>query len=155
MLTTTIVAPTGVENSIEARIPTSAATTEITAEQIITPLKLFMACIAESAGNTINADVSNAPTMLMARTMMIAVIKAMIKLYISVLIPVALENVSSKVTAKILLYKKTNTVITTIDITTQRITSVLSKVKIDVDPKSVLHTSPAILADVEKVFSKR
>ena len=41
MFATTIVAPTGVEKSIEAIIPTNAAATEITAEQTITPLKLF------------------------------------------------------------------------------------------------------------------
>lgn len=69
--------------------------------------------------------------------------------------PVAFEKVSSKVTAKILLYKNTNTPITTMDIITHSTTSRLSKVKIDVEPKSVLHTSPAILADVENVFKSK
>ena len=38
---------------------------------------------------------------------------------------------------------------------TQRIISLPVSVKIDVEPKSVLHTSPEILADAEKRFSKR
>ena len=97
MFATTIVAPTGVEKSIEAIIPTNAAATEITAEQIITPLKLFCTCIAERAGNTIKADVKSAPTMFMARTIITAVIRAMIRLYVFVLMPVAFAKFSSKV----------------------------------------------------------
>lgn len=155
MFATTTVAPTGVENRIEAKIPAKAAVTAITAEQTITPLKLLNTCIADNAGNTIKADVNKAPTKFIAKTMITAVIRAIIKLQISVLIPVAFEKVSSKVTAKILLYKNTNTAITTMDIATQIITSLLPKVKIEVDPNKVLHTSPAMLAEVEKVFNNK
>ena len=49
---TTMVEPTGVESSMEATMPTAEDTTEITAEQITTRLKLLNTRIAESAGNT-------------------------------------------------------------------------------------------------------
>lgn len=80
MLAATIVAPTGVENRIDAIIPANAANTAITPEHIITLLKLLNTCIADKAGNTIKADVSNAPTIFIASTMIIAVIKAINRL---------------------------------------------------------------------------
>ena len=42
-----------------------------------------------------------------------------------------------------------------IDSTTHTITSDFVSVKIDVEPKSVLHTSPVKFADVENIFIKR
>ncbi len=49
--TTTIVAPTGVPASIDVKIPSVAHTTEITAEQMVTDLKLLNILIADMAGN--------------------------------------------------------------------------------------------------------
>ncbi len=100
---TTIVAPVGVDNNTERIIPAAAQITEIIAEQIVTLLKLLKIRIAESAGKIISADTSSEPTRFMARTIIIAVMIAIIKLYPSELIPVALEKLSSKVTLNILL----------------------------------------------------
>lgn len=100
---TTIVAPVGVDNNTERIIPAAAQITEIIDEQIVTLLKLLKIRIAESAGKIISADTSSEPTRFMARTIIIAVMIAIIKLYLSELIPVALEKLSSKVTLNILL----------------------------------------------------
>jgi len=78
--TTTIVAPAGVDARIEIKIPMVAHITEITAEQIITFLKLLNTLIADIAGNIISADVSSAPTRFIASTIIIAVIIATIRL---------------------------------------------------------------------------
>lgn len=98
----TMVAPTGVEASIEISSPTTAQTTEITAAQKITPRKLRNSRMADSAGKTISAEVSREPTRFMARTMMTAVTTAISRFYMPARIPVAAAKVSSKVTAKIL-----------------------------------------------------
>ena len=100
---TTMLAPTGVPFIIENNIPKTEQTTDKTAEQITTCLKLLNMRIADSAGNTINADTKSEPTRFIASTIITAVIIAIIKLYLLTFIPVAFANVSSKVTANILL----------------------------------------------------
>ena len=72
----TIVEPTGVEKIIEISIPPRAQTTEIIAEVITTPLKLLISRIADSAGKTIRAEISNEPTRFIPRTMITDVIMA-------------------------------------------------------------------------------
>ena len=55
-----MVAPTGVEARMEMKIPRVAHTTEMTAEQMITLLKLRNTRMADNAGKMISADVSRA-----------------------------------------------------------------------------------------------
>ena len=76
----TIVAPTGVEQRMERIIPVPAHTTEITAEHIVTLLKLLNTLIADSAGKIISAEISSEPTRFIAITMIMAVIMAIIRL---------------------------------------------------------------------------
>ena len=98
----TIVEPTGVLYKTETRIPETAHITEITAELIITDKKLLKSLIAERAGKIIRAEISNAPTRFMARTITTAVTTAIRMLYAFVFVPVAEAKFSSNVTAKIL-----------------------------------------------------
>ncbi len=94
---TTIVEPVGVPNRIETMIPPSEQITEITAEQTVTALKLLKRRIAESAGKTINAEMSSDPTRFIATTMMIAVMIAIRRLYALAWRPDAFAKSSSKV----------------------------------------------------------
>ena len=103
MFTANIVEPTGVENKIESRMPVMAQKTEITAEEITALLKLLKMRIEASAGKIISAEIKREPTRFMARTIIIAVITAIKRLYKSAFAPVAFAKVSSNVTAKILL----------------------------------------------------
>ena len=103
MFTATIVEPTGVENRIESRMPVTAQKTEITAEEMTALLKLLKIRIEASAGKIISAEMRSEPTRFIARTIIIAVITAIKRLYKSALVPVAFAKVSSNVTAKILL----------------------------------------------------
>lgn len=103
MSAATMVDPTGVEAKIEISIPLTAQITDKEAEKITTPLKFLINLIAESAGKIIRADIRREPTRFIPSTIMIAIIIAMIRLYLSVFTPVALEKFSSKVTAKSLL----------------------------------------------------
>ena len=103
MFTATMVEPTGVEKRIESRMPVTAQTTEMTAEEITALLKLLKMRIEASAGKIISAEMRSEPTRFIARTIMIAVMTAMSRLYKSAFAPVAFAKVSSKVTAKILL----------------------------------------------------
>ena len=80
MCTTTTVAPVGVLYKRDKRSPTSEPTTESTAEQIITDLKLRNRRMAESAGKMINAEMSNAPTNFMASTITTPLTAAIMKL---------------------------------------------------------------------------
>ena len=100
--TATIVEPTGVEDKIETNKPIIEHNIDKTAEQIVTDLKFLYTLIADNAGNITNAEISNEPTSFIARTIIIAVIMAIDKLYLPVFIPVALAKFSSKVTANIL-----------------------------------------------------
>ena len=77
---TTIVEPTGVENSMETTIPTNEQHTEIMAEYITTPLKFLITLIAESAGKITNAEIKREPTKFIAKTIITAVIIAISKL---------------------------------------------------------------------------
>ena len=98
----TIVEPTGVPARIATRIPTSEQMTEMIAAATVTEKKLLNTRIAESAGNTTNAETSNAPTRFIARTMMTAMMMAMRRLNEVTFTPVARAKFSSKVIAKIL-----------------------------------------------------
>lgn len=76
----TMVEPTGVPARIEIRIPTRAHTTESTAENTVTFLKLWHRRIAESAGKITRADIKREPTRFMERTMITAVMTAIRRL---------------------------------------------------------------------------
>ena len=76
----TIVAPTGVENKIDRKIPVSAQNTEIIAEQITTLLKFRNTRIAESAGKIISADIKSDPAIFMPMTITTAIITAIKRL---------------------------------------------------------------------------
>ncbi len=97
-----MVEPTGVPAIIEIRMPAKAQNTDKTAEQIVTARKLLNTRIADSAGNTTNADIKREPTKFIAKTITTAIITAISKLYKSALTPVARAKFSSKVTEKIL-----------------------------------------------------
>ena len=76
MFATTIVAPTGVEHIIDKSMPTNAQITEITADTITTPRKLYIKRIAESVGKIINADINKDPTNFIPKTIITAIIMA-------------------------------------------------------------------------------
>ena len=78
--TVTIVAPTGVPPRIDMNIPVKAATIDIITEQIVTDLKLPNTHIADRAGKMISADISSEPTRFMPKTMITAMIMAIIRL---------------------------------------------------------------------------
>lgn len=80
MFADTIVAPTGVPHSSDTIKPVPAQNTDIKAEQIITLLKLLKSLIAVIDGKIISADISSEPTRLMASTIIIAVMTAIIRL---------------------------------------------------------------------------
>ena len=75
-----MVDPTGVPARIEIRSPASAQTTESTAEQTVTEKKLRKIRMADSAGKMTRAEISSDPTRFMARTMMTAIMTAIIRL---------------------------------------------------------------------------
>ena len=83
MSAATIVDPTGVPKIIEINIPIIAQVIETIDEQITTDLKFLNMRIADKAGKIISADISNEPTRFIARTMIIAIMIAIIKLYTS------------------------------------------------------------------------
>ena len=103
IFTQTIVAPTGVPETIETKIPIKAQTTEKTAEQIVTELKLLKILIAERDGKITRADIKSEPTRFIARTTTTAISTAIRRLYNEAFMPSAREKSSSKVTANILL----------------------------------------------------
>lgn len=75
--------------------------TDRTAETSIVVLNWRQTRIAVRDGNTIKLEIKSVPIMRMPNTTVMAVRKAIIILYNFVLVSVAIENVSSKVTAKI------------------------------------------------------
>ena len=75
-----MVGPTGVPEAKESNNPVVAQVTEIIAELIVTDLKLLKTRIALKAGKMINAEINNEPTKFIAKTMMIAVTRAIKKL---------------------------------------------------------------------------
>lgn len=76
ILTTTTLAPVGVEYKYEIKIPEIKENTETIAENIITILKLLKTFIEITDGNTIKLDIRSAPTSLIPKTIVIAVRKA-------------------------------------------------------------------------------
>ena len=100
-LTITTLAPVGVSQEYDTHIPTKKQQSESTPEQRITDLNFLQTLIEESAGKIISAEISSVPIILIPITIVRAVKSAITVLYTPVLRPVALENVSSKVTAKI------------------------------------------------------
>lgn len=80
MSTATIEGPKRFVTVILKIIPMEEATTEKTAEQIVTALKLLKTLIAERDGKIIKAETRREPTSFMARTMMIAIIMAITRL---------------------------------------------------------------------------
>jgi len=121
-------------------------------EQMVTALKLPNTHIADRAGKMMSADIKSEPTRFIPSTIITAMMIAMIKLYVSVLVPVAFAYSSSNVTAKSLLYRNTKETITIAEITRHRITSSVVSVNIDVEPNNVVHTSPDTFADDENTF---
>ena len=77
---TTIVGPTGVEKIIAVNIPIIAQTTETIVERITTRLNVRQTRIEESAGKITSAEMRSEPTRFIARTIIIAVTTAIIKL---------------------------------------------------------------------------
>ena len=73
-LTQTTVAPTGVENKIEAMMPVNAQKIPITPDDITTEKKLLNILSAERTGNTISADIRRDPTSCMLSTITTAMI---------------------------------------------------------------------------------
>ena len=102
-LTITTLAPVGVSSAYDVHIPTKKQQTDSTPEQIITDLNFLQILIEESAGKIISAEMSRVHIILIPITIVSAVNNEITVLYTPVLSPVAFENVSSKVTAKILL----------------------------------------------------
>ena len=72
--------PIGVPAIIEMSIPRTAHKTDIIAEPITTALKLLKSRIVDKAGKIISADVSNEPTKFIAKTIITAMIMAIIRL---------------------------------------------------------------------------
>ena len=98
-----MVDPTGVPARMDIIIPNNAQNTDIKAEHKVTALKLLNNLIAQSAGKITKADIKSEPTRFIARTIITAIIIAIIKLYLFAFTPTAFEKSSSKVTANILL----------------------------------------------------
>ena len=77
-----------------------------------TLLNFLKSCIDDNVGKMIKLDIKRAPTNFIPNTTMIEHNDAKIMLYNSVLMPIDLANLSSKVIAKILLYEKIYSIIT-------------------------------------------
>ena len=75
-----MVGPTGVSKPIDSKIPASAHTTAITAEERVTVLKLLNSLIDAIAGKTISAETRRDPTSLMEMEITIAVMTASMRL---------------------------------------------------------------------------
>ena len=99
----TIVEPTGVPATIDARIPVIAPNTDMEQEETITFLKLLKSNIAETEGKMIRAEIKREPTRFIASTMITAMTAASMTFKKRVFVPHANAKSSSKVMAKILL----------------------------------------------------
>ena len=108
MLTITTLAPEGSSKAYDAAMPSTKHTTDIIAEHTTTDLKLRQRRMLVSAGKMMRLDINSAPIMRIPSTTVTAVRTAIIVLYRSALVPVALAKVSSKVTANIRGYSSTN-----------------------------------------------
>jgi hypothetical protein len=80
MFTATIVAPTGVEQTMEITSPIAEALTEMAAEAMTTCLKFLNTRIAEIAGKIISAAIRSEPTRRIASTITTAVTVAISRL---------------------------------------------------------------------------
>lgn len=78
--TATIVEPTGVPAQIDIIIPEKAQTTDTITEQIVTERKVLNTLIDESAGKITNAEINNAPTSFIPKTIITAITTAIIRL---------------------------------------------------------------------------
>ena len=78
--TVTIVAPTGVLQSIATSIPVTVQISDRTAAPINTALKLLNNCITDNAGKITSAEINKEPTRFIASTTITAMITAKIKL---------------------------------------------------------------------------
>lgn len=96
-----MVAPTGDPAQIDITSPAKAPTTEIITDEIVTFLKSLNTLMDESAGKTINAEISNDPTSLIPSTIIIAIIIDIIRLYFETSVPTAFAKSSSNVTSNI------------------------------------------------------
>jgi hypothetical protein len=101
--TATTPAPAGMEYTKEMKIPVKKHTTDNMADETTTAKKLLHTRMEVSAGNIIRLEMSMAPIKRIPITMVSAVSTAMSVLYLPAFTPVALEKLSSNVTAKILL----------------------------------------------------
>jgi len=72
MFAVTIVGPIGVSAKSDIKIPKTAQSTDVTAEQTTTERKLLKTLIAESAGKITRADIRSEPTKFIARTIITA-----------------------------------------------------------------------------------
>ena len=81
-------------------MPSRKFTTDTTAAQIVTERNVPNTRMAVSAGKMMRLEMSSAPIMRIPSTIVTAVSTARSILYACVCTPVARENVSSKVTAK-------------------------------------------------------
>lgn len=78
--TATMVLPTGVPARIEIISPREEAVTEKIAELMVTCLKLLNTLMAERAGKITRAEIKREPTRFIARTIITAIIMAIIRL---------------------------------------------------------------------------
>ena len=101
--TATIVEPTDVPVRIETIIPQEAQNIDTITEHTVTEKKLWNIRIAVNAGKIISAEISSEPTRFIARTITVAMIPEIKKLYLFTFVPAAFAKSSSNVTAKILL----------------------------------------------------
>ena len=72
--------PTGVPAKTAIKSPSVEQITEITADEIVTALKLVKSRIDERAGKITRAEIKSEPTRFMARTIIIAMIIAITRL---------------------------------------------------------------------------
>lgn len=80
MSISTIVEPIGVPTIIEISIPKTEQITDKMAEPITTHLKLLKIRIVDKAGNIMSAEVRSEPTSFIVKTIIMAMIIAIIKL---------------------------------------------------------------------------
>ena len=72
--------PTGGPAKTAIKSPSVEQTTEITADEIVTALKLLKSRIDDRAGKITRAEIKSEPTRFMARTIIIAMIIAITRL---------------------------------------------------------------------------
>ena len=126
--------------------PTAADKAPTTAEINSTREKLLVNFIAQSAGKRARADISSEPDSFIPTTITSAQTTAIAVSYTPVFVPVALANLSSKVTESSLYLKITASAAKISVMASTNITSRVSTDKIAEEPKSAVQTSPLIFA---------